>query len=85
MNELIEELWKKHSKDIPTGFVNVYGCEQMELMVSRESFAQSIQTACEAQRNACVRDFNNYAQRHEYSNNCARVILKAKIERQDYE
>ena len=51
----------------------------------KEEFAQAIETACEAQRNACVRDFNNYAQRHEYSNNCARVILKAKIERQDYE
>ena len=49
------------------------------------TLAQAIQTACKAQRNACVRDFNNYAQRHEYSNNCARVILKAKIERQDYE
>ena len=51
----------------------------------RKDFEQAIQTACKAQRNACVRDFNNYAQRHEYSNNCARVILKAKIERQDYE
>lgn len=48
-------------------------------------FAGVVQTACEAQRNACVRDFNNYAKRHEYSNNCARVILKAQIERQDYE
>ena len=45
----------------------------------------TIEYICKAQRNACAREFNNYAKRHEYSNNCARVILKAKIERQDYE
>ena len=71
MNELIEELFEEHVND------------KCEILFT--DFAQAIQTACEAQRNACVRDFNNYAQRHEYSNNCARVILKAKIERQDYE
>ena len=75
MNELIEELFEKYRTVSYT-----YG-----ELVDKENFAIAIQTACEAQRNACVRDFNNYAQRHEYSNNCARVILKAKIERQDYE
>ena len=83
MDELIEELWDKHKTITYSGsgaFPEDYG----ELMYYKE-FAEAIQTACKAQRNACVRDFNNYAQRHEYSNNCARVILKAKIERQDYE
>ena len=56
-----------------------------QLNKGETTFGDAIQTACKAQRNACVRDFNNYAKRHEYSNNCARVILKAKIERQDYE
>ena len=80
MNELIKKLWA------------TYSCEQrnesadcIEDFVDRTDFAEAIETACKAQRNACVRDFNNYAKRHEYSNNCARVILKAKIERQDYE
>ena len=72
MNELIEKLWDRELE---------YNLTPMDFI----EFKQAIQTACEAQRNACVRDFNNYAQRHEYSNNCARVILKAKIERQDYE
>ena len=83
MNELIEELWDKHKTITSSGsgaFPEDYG----ELMYCKD-FVEAIQTACEAQRNACVRDFNNYAKRHEYSNNCARVILKAKIERQDYE
>ena len=56
-----------------------------QLQEGKINFGAGILLACKAQRNACVRDFNNYAQRHEYSNNCARVILKAKIERQDYE
>ena len=56
-----------------------------QLQEGKINFGAGILLACEAQRNACVRDFNNYAKRHEYSNNCARVILKAKIERQDYE
>ena len=71
MNELIEELFEEHVND------------KCEILFT--DFALAIESACKAQRNACVRDFNNYAQRHEYSNNCARVILKAKIERQDYE
>ena len=76
MNELIEELWRvARLREYP-------GIQEL---INKVDFTQAIQTACEAQRNACVRDFNNYAQRHEYSNNCARVILKAKIERQDYE
>ena len=56
-----------------------------QIQEGKINFGAGILFACEAQRNACVRDFNNYAQRHEYSNNCARVILKAQIERQDYE
>ena len=79
MNELIEEILRLSKCEPIQGNVNNIS------LIYVESFKQAIQTACEAQRNACVRDFNNYAQRHEYSNNCARVILKAKIERQDYE
>ena len=74
MNELIEELFEQYASERRNNISMLFA-----------DFAQAIQTACKAQRNACVRDFNNYAQRHEYSNNCARVILKAKIERQDYE
>ena len=80
MNELIEELWRNHSKDIPTGFVDVYGCEQMELMVSRESFAQAIQTACKAQRNACARH-THYKDDYTLS----KAVKTAQIEREDYE
>ena len=53
----------------------------------KEEFAQAIQTACEAQRNACIREFRRYSKVNEYeiSENWARAISMSKIERQDYE
>ena len=83
MDELIEELWDKYS--IEEKQYDHFGFADVSNSIYENDFKQAIQTACKAQANACVRDFNNYAQRHEYSNNCARVILIAKIERQDYE
>ena len=53
----------------------------------KEEFAEAIQTACKAQRNACIREFKRYSKAHEYkiSNNWAKAISMSKIERQDYE
>ena len=47
----------------------------------RKDFEQAIQTACKAQRNACVRA---YANANLFFDACE-DILTAKIERQDYE
>ena len=53
----------------------------------KEEFAQAIETACKAQRNACIREFRRYSKVNEYeiSENWARAISMSKIERQDYE
>ena len=52
-----------------------------------EFFKQAVQAACQAQRNACIREFKRYSKAHEYkiSNNWAKAISMSKIERQDYE
>ena len=53
----------------------------------KEEFAQALQPACKAQRNACIREFRRYSKVNEYeiSENWARAISMSKIERQDYE
>ena len=73
MNELIEELFEEHVND------------KCEILFT--DFALAIETACKAQRNACVREFRRYSKVHEYkiSENWARAISMSKIERQDYE
>ena len=77
MNELIEELFEEHARL----FMN----DKCEMLFT--DFAQAIQTACKAQRNACIREFRRYSKVHEYkiSENWARAISMSKIERQDYE
>ena len=71
MNKLIEKL----CKEFETACHLSFDC------VEEEKFKQAIQTACKAQRNACMRayvsanfDFDAYED-----------ILTAKIEREDYE
>ena len=74
MNELIKELVRQY-------------CPNGEPNLSRNQFAEAIQTACKAQRNACIREFKRYSKAHEYkiSNNWAKAISMSKIERQDCE
>ena len=73
MNELIAELFEEHVND------------KWEILFT--DFALAIETACKAQRNACVREFRRYSKANEYeiSENWARAISKSKIKRQDYE
>ena len=49
--------------------------------IEEEKFAQAIQAACKAQRNACAREWINT--HFDYEIGCN--ILTAEIERQDYE
>ena len=71
MNELIEELWEKYSDDYD---------------IRKTEFAEAIQTACEAQRNACTRIYNkHYGNSEHYDECCELEIFTAEIERCDYE
>ena len=49
--------------------------------IERENFGQAIQTACEAQRNACARVYVSA----NFDCDACEDILNAKIEREDYE
>ena len=77
MNELIEKL----IDEFETACHLSFDC------VEEEKFKDAIQTACKAQRNACIREFRRYSKVNEYeiSENWARAISMSKIERQDYE
>lgn len=70
MNELIGKMWDK------------YSLEYNEM--NFEGFKQAIQTACKAQRNACIRRI-----RDEYLKNnhidLISTVLTAEIERCDYD
>ena len=68
MNELIVELLNKYSNK---GIINLNPLE----------FAEAIQTACKAQRNACVREWTNT--HFDYEIGCN--ILTAEIRKEDYE
>ena len=69
MNEMIEELWEKYSDDYD---------------IRKTEFAEAIQTACKAQRNACARVYErDYIERGGY--NIHDYIIDAEIERCDYE
>ena len=70
MNELIEELWKHYMCNplVEGGYTK------------KDGFKQAIQTACKAQRNACVRESPYLINSQTYNK-----IKTAKIERQDYE
>ena len=45
VNKLIEELWEKYSDDYD---------------IRKTEFKQAIQTACQAQRNACLRESDKF-------------------------
>ena len=68
MNELIVELLNKYSNK---GIINLNPLE----------FAEAIQTACKAQRNACAREYLDA----QYAGYAYDDILSAEIERCDYE
>ena len=71
MNEIIEELWKHYMCNplVEGGYTK------------KDGFKQAIQTACKAQRNACVR----VCHKAESFDELIDRIENAKIERQDYE
>ena len=66
MNELIEAMWEKYSDDYD---------------IRKTDFQQAIQTACKAQRNACLREWINTHFDSEIGCN----ILTAEIRKEDYE
>ena len=68
MNKLIEQLWEKYSDDYD---------------IRKTEFAQAIQTACNAQRNACRRMCEHKLKTTH--NPILDIILSAEIESQDYE
>ena len=71
MNELIEQLTDKFETECHLSF----DC------VEEEKFKQAIQTACKAQRNACLRIYESNWERQYMTE----LIKNAKIERCDYE
>ena len=82
MNELIEELFGKYSTE--EELFDVHGFPYIIDVVHLASFKQAIQTACQAQRNACARVYErDYIERGGY--NIHDYIVDAEIERCDYE
>ncbi len=71
MNELIEQLIDKFETECHLSF----DCIEIE------KFEQAIQTACKAQRNACLRIYESNWERQYMTE----LIKNAKIERCDYE
>ena len=71
MNKLIEQLIDKFETECHLSF----DC------IEREKFEQAIQTACKAQRNACLRIYESNWERQYMTE----LIKNAKIERCDYE
>ena len=74
MNELMEKLIDEFE----------IACHLSFDCIERENFAQAIQTACKAQRNACVRDFR-YNRRHTGLSAAEKSIKNAEIRKEDYE
>ena len=74
MNKLIEQLIDKFETECHLSF----DC------IEREKFEQAIQTACKAQRNACVRIYErDYIDKGGY--NIHDYIASAEITKEDYE
>ena len=71
MDEVIEKLIDKFETECHLSF----DC------IEREKFEQAIQTACKAQRNACLRIYESNWERQYMTE----LIKNAKIERCDYE
>ena len=68
MDELIEELWNRELEynSVPMDFIE---------------FKQAIQTACKAQRNACLRIYESNWERQYMTE----LIKNAEIRKEDYE
>ena len=75
MNELIEELFEQYARL----FMN----DKAEMLFT--DFKQAIQTACQAQRNACLRVYKANALKAHGFGTMQNNINNAKIERCDYE
>ena len=71
MNELIEKLIDKFETECHLSFD----------YIEKEKFKQAIQTACKAQRNACLRIYESNWERQYMTE----LIKNAEIERCDYE
>ena len=71
MDELIEKLTGKFETECHLSF----DC------IERENFAKAIQTACKAQRNACVRIYESNWERQYMTE----LIKNAEIRKEDYE
>ena len=67
MNELIETMW------------NIHSVEYNEM--NFDGFKQAIQTACKAQRNACLRIYESNWERQYMTE----LIKNAEITKEDYE
>ena len=74
MNELIEQLTDRFETECHLSF----DC------IEEEKFKDAIQTACKAQRNACLRRYQEEFNKRIYGSNSVISILTAEIEKQDY-
>lgn len=85
MNDLIEELLKKYSTE--EELFDVYGFPYIIDVVHLEDFKRAAQTACKAQRNACLRKADEFGINSDFvsKDSIRRNIEKAEIKRCDYE
>ena len=74
MNELIEELVRRY-------------CPNGEPNLSRNQFTKAIQIACEAQRNACLRESDKFKTSLDMKirDSEREAILNAEVSKEDYE
>ena len=76
MDDLIEKLFEEHARLLMN--------DKCEMLFT--DFAQAIQTACKAQRNACKRVYNEVCLYSSISTTTTVSLIKnAEIEREDYE
>ena len=71
MNELINELIKKYGSDMGESIGKIF---------NEDNFRQAIQTACKAQRNACLRIYESNWERQYMTE----LIKNAEITKEDY-
>lgn len=75
MNELIDGLLNNFEDE----------CSWYLSLEEKDKFKQAIQTACQAQRNACARRFQDELDKRIHGGNSIRTILNAEITKEDYE
>ena len=77
MFELIKELFETYT--------HLHDADNSQI-ICIEDFAQAIQKACKAQRNACARIYNkHYGDSEHYDECCGLEIFTAEIRKEDYE